>query len=97
MPDVTRARLTEALSRNPVVTDGKLDAAGLARRIDEAVTAELDYIASLGGSGRIRGMGDAAAGQDDAHRRVVEAYRLGFLREGKSPEDAQRLAEIAAS
>ena len=87
VPDVTRARLQEQLSANPPANDaGALDAATLATRITEAVTAEQQYLAQAtgSGSGRIVGMGGNGAAADkpaDLSAKMVEAFRAFGLSE----------------
>lgn len=60
IPDITKARLVEALAVNPPVTQtGELDRAGFATRVSEAVKAEVAYLTQAAGygNGRIEGMG----------------------------------------
>ena len=87
VPDVTRARLLESLSANPPVTEGALDREALATKVTETVKAEQTYLAEAAGygSGRITGMGGAAAEPDkaeDTAARMKEAFgRLGLSAE----------------
>ena len=97
MPELTRARLTETLSAKPAIKDGVIDQVAYKTAIDEAVKSELEYLAKIGGTGTIRGMGASETPSDADHQRVVRAFKESFLREGKSPEEAQALAERAAS
>src|SRR5690606_21715705 len=57
LPQLTRTRLVESLAKNPPTKDGALDQEAFATQITEAVKAEVDYLASITGSGHIRGMG----------------------------------------
>lgn len=65
LPDVTKARLIESLSANPPMKDGSLDSATLKTRIEEAVKAEVKYLEQVVGAGRIRGLGESAANNDE--------------------------------
>lgn len=97
MPELTRTRLTETLSAKPAIKDGAIDQVAYKMAIDEAVKSELAYIGQVTGAGAIRGMGASETPSDADHQRVVWAFKESFLREGKSPEEAQALAERAAS
>lgn len=97
MPDLTRARLTETLATKPVLKDGALDREAFVATIQEAAKAELEYLAKATGSGKITGMGSTGAGAGEPDKkRLVEAYKQTFLRQGETPERAAQLAEIAA-
>ncbi|RJP53618.1 MAG: hypothetical protein C4583_04330 [Anaerolineaceae bacterium] len=65
MPDVTKARLLEALSANPPMKDGALDGATLKTRIEEAVKAEAKYLEQVAGVGKIRGLGESQNEDDE--------------------------------
>lgn len=100
LPDLTKARLVKALSANPPVKDGALDEAALQTQLDEAIKSETEYIAKLTGSGRIVGMGSIGAQTQESHEgrdQLKESFRLGYLREGKSEDEAERLATLAAA
>ena len=58
IPDLTKARIVESLSKTPVVKDGKLDEAAYAAKIEETVKAEAEYLAKLG-AGKPSGMGNS--------------------------------------
>lgn len=102
LPDPAKTRITETLVAAPPATDsGTLDETALNQRIEEAVKAETDYLAAVteatktvSTGGQIRGMGNSAAPAPGAA--LKEAFKRMYLREGKSDEDATRLAEIAA-
>lgn len=59
VPQLTKDRLLESLSGSPVVKDGAIDEAAFGAAIDEAVKAEVAYLASITGSGQVRGLGAA--------------------------------------
>lgn len=58
LPDVTKTRLTESLAKAAPIKDGTLDKDKLATNVEEAAKAEVAYLASILGSGRVRGVGD---------------------------------------
>lgn len=58
LPQLTRDRIVESLAKSPVVKDGKLDEPAFKTQIDEAVKFEMDYLAKVTGSGKVRGMGE---------------------------------------
>lgn len=94
LPDVTRQRLQESLVVEPPVTaDGKLDKAKLESTVQEAVKAEIAYLSEVVGSGAIRGMGST---QQSDGKALKEAFKELYLRQGKTEEEAERLAEIAS-
>lgn len=91
LPEVARARLVPQLTASPPLAEaGGLDAAALTARVTEAVAAERAYIASVGGSGQVRGFGASAATEQTAEQREA-ALLEGFRRLGL-PEDAAKLA-----
>ena len=94
MPDLTRERLANSLAKNPPTDEGKLDAEALGARIQEAVKAELEYIAQISGTGKVRGMGSGNGGSAGAE--LKEAYKNLYLRQGKPAEEADKLAALAA-
>jgi len=98
--DVTRNRLLEALSKNPPIVDGELDEKALEEQITTTVMDEVAYIAKVADSGSIRGMGSGSSGSGDEEadrESLKESYESKFMSEGKSPEEAKRMAEIAAA
>ena len=89
LPEITRKRLTEALGTNPVVVDGALDRDATKARIQEAVKAEIAYLAEVTGSGRVHGMGATQEQQTD-HTAELEAQ---FLALGLSESAAKTAAQ----
>jgi len=94
LPDMTRQRLTESLGKNPPVVDGALDKETLKARIKEVVDSEIAYLAQVTTSGEIRGMGSVGVVETGA---LKDAFVPIFANGGHSPEESQRLAEIAAA
>ena len=89
LPEITRKRLTEALGTNPVVVDGALDRDATKAAIEEAVKAEIAYLAEVTGSGRVHGMGATQEQQTD-HTAELEAQ---FLALGLSESAAKTAAQ----
>ncbi len=92
LPDLTRQRLIDTLGKSPVIKEGKLDEEAFKALIKEKLDGEVEYLAKVTGSGAIRGMG---TGGDPAVS-LKETFESNYLQEGKSKEEAARLAEIAA-
>lgn len=97
LPAVTKGRLTESLSANPPIADGKLDKDAYKTAISEAVTGETEYLREAAGysSGRISNMGssfdagvnDGQFSEEDSERRLSEAFASMGL-DGKALEFA---------
>jgi hypothetical protein len=98
LPTLTRDRLAAQLGGRPVLTaDGQLDRVAFAQRINEAVTAEVNYLASVAGfgAGRIEGVGagagaGAAAGYDEAA--LAKRMQESFAAMGLSDREAAHAA-----
>lgn len=93
VPDVTKARLVEALSANPPVKDGALDTATYTTSIAEAVKGEVEYLTKAAGygSGRIEGMGGAPVATEYKAEEVEAKMTQAFAQMGLS-ESAARVA-----
>ncbi len=82
MSELTRARLTEALAKHPVMVDGGIDVAAFETKIDEAAASELEYLqkATGVGTGHISGMGGSTpAGSEDTaalHTSLTESFSV---------------------
>lgn len=91
LPEPTRKRLVEGLSRKPAIVENKLDAEAFKATVREAATKELEYLAEATGAGSIVGMGstsDAAASPEALEKSLTAAFRgLGM---------SESLAERAA-
>jgi hypothetical protein len=74
VPDVTRTRLTESLSKNPPVKDGKFDADAQKARIKEAVAAEVDYLSKVTGAGQVRNLGGTPTPEDPT-KSLAESFK----------------------
>lgn len=85
----TRKRLASELVSKAPVADGALDEGAFKTLIETRAQAELAYLASVAGSGQIRGMGAAAApSTGDVQKRLAES----FVKMGLTPDAAQRAA-----
>ncbi len=74
LPPMTKARLIEALAKDPILKDGALDTEAYGARIDEAAKAEAEYIAHLTGSGQVKGMGAVAeSANPDVETKLTES------------------------
>jgi hypothetical protein len=80
LPEPTKARLVESLSKNPPTKDGAIDTEAFAKALLEAAREEAEYLAKITDSGAIRGMGTVteASGkqQDTALDELGEALGL---------------------
>ena len=95
--ELTKDRLIEKLSKNPPIKDGALDKDAYAKAIDEAAKDAVEYIAKVTGSGVIKGMGgtgDTGADEDGAAK-LKDSFKFKFMQEGKSAEEAERMADNA--
>ena len=97
IPELTKARMTESLSRKPPVKDGELDEDAYEKAIEEAVKAEIAYLAEITGSGRIQGMGGSEPAEGDAEglKKLEESWEQRYLDEGYDAETAKRMAGIS--
>ena len=95
MPELTRARLQESLAGKPVIVDGALDRDATVAAATQAAEAEIAYIASVAEpTGQIRGLGSTPPPNPTGT--LKESYREHWIKAGKAPDVAERLAEIAA-
>ena len=93
MPDLTRARLIEALASKPVLTEGALDRVAYKTLIEAAARTELEYLGKVGGSGAVKGLGGNAP---VAGAGLKESFKTMYLRQGMGLEQAEKLAASAA-
>jgi len=94
LPQMTRDRLAESLSKNPPTTDdGAFDKEAFEKTVAEAVKAEVKYLAEVTGSGRITGMGpsDGEPDAEEIEKQMAESLRtLGLSEEGAKKAAAGR-------
>jgi len=101
IPDLTKARIIEALGRVPVVKDGEINKPEYRIKIDEAVKAEAEYLEKINSTGEVKNMGTsgltAAAGTTGSKNSgLKESFKRMYMQEGKTDKEAGQLAEIAA-
>lgn len=93
LPEVTKKRLAESLSRSPVLDEsGKLDKVKMKDVIDESVKTEAEYLAQAAGYGSIKAMGESEPGNVDVgniEHELVESFRAI----GMSEEAAKQAAK----
>ncbi len=102
LPEPAKKKIAETLAQAPPIKDGKLDETALKQKVVDAVKVETDYLKAIGeatktgagGGGHIRGMG--SGGTPAPGSGLKESFKRAYLQEGKSEEEAERLATIAA-
>ncbi len=87
LPEISKARVTEALSRDPVIKDGTIDETAYAAKIEATIKAEADYLAKLG-AGKVSGMGGSAAPEKTLEETDKELV-AGFMKLGMSEAEAK--------
>lgn len=95
LPDITRARLVESLAKNPPLTEAKaLDVAALTTRVEEAVKAEVEYLARATGigDGQVRNLGEAASASTVTPEEAEKQLTSAFQRMGLSESAAKQAA-----
>ena len=92
LPDITKVRLKESLSRNPIVNDkGEMDELKYLESIKKALKEETEYLASLTESGKITGMGGGGSGESD-DKQLIESIENSFKEMDYSDDQAKILA-----
>jgi hypothetical protein len=96
LPPTARTRIIAAQAAMPVLAeDGTLDEAAYTAQIEAAANVEVAYVKEIRGpSGAIVGMGGSTAPIGAAQ--LKESFLLMYKRQGKSAEEAERMATIAA-
>ena len=96
LPAASRVRVAAAQSMAPVLNeDGTLNEDAYREQIRAAAQAELAYVKEIRGStGAIVGMGRASTPTSAAQ--LKESFKSMYLRQGKSAEEAERMATVAA-
>ena len=94
LPDMTKKRLIEKLSKSPVLTeDKKLDEVKFGELIEAAIKEEKEYLSKVLGSGKITGMGESEVIEDKVN--LEESFKDHFISQGFSEEKATQMAKIA--
>jgi hypothetical protein len=95
LPDASKERITSDVASNPPMAEGKLDVEKIKTIVEEKAKTEAEYLERVVGKGGVRGMG--AADKPDPRKALEESFKQMYLSEGKSPEEAEKLAAMAAS
>jgi len=95
LPEVTRARLLNALPKNITMKEGVLDTEAFKEVLTESVKVETEYIAKLTEAGKVRGFGGKPA-DPNAKGVLKESFKDTFLAMGMTKEEAEKKATIAA-
>jgi hypothetical protein len=94
LPDLTKKRLVEKLSKSPVLTeDKKLDEVKFGELIEAAIKEEKEYLSTVFGSGKITGMGESTIEEDKIN--LEESFKSHYLSLGYSEEQATKMAKIS--
>jgi hypothetical protein len=94
LPDVTRDRLRAALTANPPISEGAIDEDAYGITITAAIDEAAAEIAAIRGAG-VRGMGPGQAVESGTQ--VIESWKHHYISQGKSPEEAEKLARLASA
>jgi hypothetical protein len=94
LPDITKARLIESLSKNPPMKEGVLDREAFTKAIQEAVKSEVKYLESVLGKGQIRGLGEST--NDDAQEETPEKLEESLAGSFAALGLSETAAKIAA-
>jgi len=87
LPDISKTRVAEALAKDPVVKDGKIDETAYAAKIEAAIKSEAEYLAKFG-VGKVSGMG-AGAPTEMTLEETDKELVAGFMRLGMSEAEAK--------
>ena len=95
LPDATKERIVENLTKTTPMKEGKLDEEALKAQIAEAVKTEREYVEKIAPKSGIRGMGETT--DDGGKERLLKQFEESFRikNPGKSEEEIKRMAEIA--
>ncbi|GAH71236.1 unnamed protein product, partial [marine sediment metagenome] len=86
LPDAAKERLTERF-KDAESADG----------IEEAIQSEKDYIAKLAEAGKVKGLGPTKTDPEKDKAALKESFKKSYIAQGKSEEEAEKLAETAVS
>ncbi|MBI2758786.1 MAG: hypothetical protein HYX49_08920 [Chloroflexi bacterium] len=93
VPDATKTRLIESLSKSAPVKDGALDKDAFKAQIEEAVKAEVKYLVEAAGMGQIRGMGETVKGEEFNEAEAEETLMQAFADMGLNESTAKIAAK----
>ncbi len=78
LPEISKTRVAEALAKDPVIKDGKIDETAYAAKIEAAIKSEAEYLANLG-AGKVSGMGTGAPTEktlEEAEKAFAERIKI---------------------
>jgi hypothetical protein len=75
LPDVTRDRLSVSLAQNPPIKDGALDKEALAKKIEEGIKTEVEYLTKITGKDPVTSHGSKQEKIEDVQAKLTEAFR----------------------
>ena len=94
LPEMTKTRLVEKLSKNPPLTEEKkLDEVKFKELIAAEVIVETEYLTKVLGSGKIIGLGESADGSDG--KTLEEAFKELYTAQGIPEAQAIEMAKTA--
>jgi hypothetical protein len=94
LPAPTKERIIKNISSNAPLVEGKLDKEKLTKMLEAAIAEETQYIESLSPRPGITGMGSFTKGEKDGAQQLFERQKERYLNQGKSEEEAGRMARI---
>ena len=98
LPEVTKARLIESLTKAAPLKEGKLDKEALTTLIETEIKAEGEYVEAITPKTKpgIKGMGESAGDDDEAgHEARVARKAASYFAERKgTEEECKRMAEL---
>jgi len=97
IPETSGKILTEQLVKLVILTeDGEIDAPKFGQIVTEAIKAKAEEIAAIKKETGITGNGGGAPPAGDGMKSLIESFVAMNIAVGKTKEEAERLAEIAA-
>jgi len=95
LPEITKNRLIDTLSKNPVLTDEfEVDEKAYKEKIKKAIEDEIKYLSDLSESGKITGMNSKSGEPDEKfdEKAFNEEMKQNFIDMGYSEEQATIMA-----
>lgn len=90
LPDITKARLLDSLSKNPEVTEaGELDQLKFGESVKKGIEDEISYLAKLTESGKITGMGSSGDAEEADNTKLEESNKNYFGELGMSEKGVE--------
>ena len=97
LPEASTKILTESLVKQaPIGEDGGIDALKFAEIVKAAIEAKAAEVEAIRKESGITGNGGTPPTGDEGHKALVEAFTTSYQAMGKTKEDAEQLAELAA-